>query len=289
MQTYFRYVRVLFACLLGISLLWIGLFGGNVAQAGELADRISTFPSWQTKPPVQAAVGDLFYPEWFRGNWTVTSTLIDLVAPLSPKIVTPGFEGNRQYLDRPMTFQVRFITPVPSPGLASFPFLQPIRTQSKGVVSDRAFNSLSLARAYLGETKDSPIIDVKVDPASPNRQITLLKGDRQLVSIVTGRATETPAPGQFITTEMFQQVFRGLPQPYLNQVETTTAYQKMSGSNPRFQADQITAIYLSPQDPNYFQTGQPTFGLQSNFPLEVLQERPVALYRYHLVFSQTTH
>jgi hypothetical protein len=45
-------------------------------------------------------------------------------------------------------------------------------------------------------------------------------------------------------------------------------------ANPNYQlkdsnnisAEQITAIYLSPQDPDYFKAG----------------DRPVALYRYHL-------
>ena len=52
-------------------------------------------------------------------------------------------------------------------------------------------------------------------------------------------------------------------QIYLNEVETTTAYElKQTG----IEANQVTAIYLYPQDPNYFQANS----------------RPVALYRYQL-------
>jgi hypothetical protein len=79
---------------------------------------------------------------------------------------------------------------------------------------------------------------------------------------------EAPAVDQFITTELFQQVFRGTDQPYLNQVETTTDYHRQADSAMPIVADQITAIYLSPKDPNYFKAG----------------ETPVALYRYKLEF-----
>ncbi|MBW4542643.1 MAG: hypothetical protein KME43_26465 [Myxacorys chilensis ATA2-1-KO14] len=99
----------------------------------------------------------------------------------------------------------------------------------------------------------------------------MLRDDYQLTSTITGRATETPNAKEFITTEVFQQVFRGAAQPYLNQVETTTAYQHHDEAR-MIDADQITAIYLSPQDPDYFKAG----------------EAPVALYRYRLEFYPPT-
>lgn len=213
--------------------------------AGALFDRVATFPDWHNKPPVDRATGDLIYPNWIAGTWRVKSTLIDLVAPLAPEIVTPGFESNREYVNQPIEFDVRFAE------------------QSKGVIADRAFNGLNIARAYLG---DRAVLSVKVDPNSPNKQITVLKSDRILTSTITGRATETPATDQFITSEIFQQVFRGAAQPYLNQVETTTAYKYLLA---KIVADQITAIYLSPQDPDFFKAGN----------------TPVALYRYCLEFT----
>lgn len=156
---------------------------------------------------------------------------------------------------------MRFVqekTPVPA--LKIIP-----QTNSKSaVVADRAFNGLNLARAYLGDA----VLSVKVDPNSPNRQITFLRGERQLVSIVTARATETTPDGKFITTEVFQQLFKGGGRPYFNTVESTTAYRKLPTSNPAIEADQVTAVYLSPQDPDYFTAGS----------------RPVALYRYRLEF-----
>jgi hypothetical protein len=250
----------------------------GVALAGSLSDRLAQFPHWQTLPPLTAAQGDLSYPDWFAGTWTVTTTLVDLVAPLAPDLTTPGFDSNRQYLNQPITFQARF---VPAISVTLARRLSAVPTERKAftpkIVADRAFNGLNLANAYLKSDQksvESPVLAVKVDPTNPNRQITLLRPDRQLVSTVTGRATETPRANHFITTELFQQEFRGLPQPYFNRVETTTDYQqqtsRIEAAQPAIVADQITAIYLSPQDPNYFQAG----------------DRPVALYRYRLEFKR---
>ncbi|MEH2287793.1 DUF6816 family protein [Nostoc sp.] len=243
-------------------LLFFFLSCGGEAIAGELSQRLANFPQWEKLTSVQPASGDLVYPKWMAGTWKVTSTLVDLAAPLAP-IVTPGFEGNRRQLNQPVSFLVRFVKEQPSiAGLKVFPqrdYKSPI------LVADRAFNSLNLARAYLG---DEAVLLVKVDPDSPNRQITFLRSSRQLVSIVTARATETTLDSKFVTTEVFQQLFKGGSRPYLNSVESTTAYHKLSTSNPAIEADQVTAVYLSPQDPDYFKAGS----------------RPVALYRYRLEF-----
>jgi len=98
----------------------------------------------------------------------------------------------------------------------------------------------------------------------------------QTSSIVTERATETTSDGKFIATEVFQQLFKGGSRPYFNSVESTISYYKLPTSHPAIEADQVTAVYLSPQDPDYFTAGS----------------RPVALYRYRLEFfpiSNTTN
>ncbi|MBG1263064.1 DUF6816 family protein [Nostoc commune] len=245
-------------CLVASFLLWSG-----DAVAGELSERLANFPQWEKLTSVKPASGDLVYPEWMAGTWKVTSTLVDLAAPLAPEIVTPGFEGNRRQLNQPVSFVVRFVKE--QSHLASLKILPQIDYKSP-IVADRAFNSLNLARAYLG---DEAVLSTKVDPDSPNRQITFLRSSRQLVSIVTARATETIPDGKFITSEVFQQLFKGGSRPYLNSVESTTAYHKLSTFNPAIEADQVTAVYLSPQDPDYFKAGS----------------RPVALYRYRLEFA----
>ncbi len=253
-----------FLCCLGLILacqLW-----GLEVQAGQLENRVAEFPNWVSKPVVQRPKGDLIYPAWMEGTWEVTSTLIDAVAPLAPEITTPGFESNDQYLNQPIHFQVRFQPAIANPQLLPIHFLQNLKTKIPyPVVAERSFNGLNIAKSYLGE---EAILSVKVDPNNPNRQITLLNNNTQLISTVTGRATETLNSHQFIATEVTQQFFRNLNQIYLNEVETTTFYDYASDA---IHADQMTAIYLSPQDPNYFKAGS----------------QPVALYRYQLELTPT--
>ncbi|MEL7332477.1 MAG: DUF6816 family protein [Cyanobacteria bacterium J06560_2] len=261
-------------------LVFVWLVCSAEATADSLTDRQQAFPNWQGKPSVQASEGDLVYPEWMVGRWRMSSTLIDMVAPLAPEIVTPGFEGNRQFLHKAIPAEIRFVRQrvararflnQPLPNLPLPDWLEDDDVETE-VVSDRAFNGLSLARAYLG---DEWVKAVKVDPNDPNRQITFLKDNQQLVSTVTGRRVETPNAGSFATTEVFQQFFRNpkdandTPSVYLNEVENTTVYRKRSDPNFPIGADQITAIYLSPRDPDYFKA----------------KGQPVALYRYQLSFT----
>ncbi|MFB2837094.1 DUF6816 family protein [Floridanema evergladense] len=252
-------------CLVLLSFFWCA-----EVRAGTLNDRLSQFPNWDSKPAISAvkATEDLVYPDWMLGTWNVSSTLVEMVAPLAPDFVTPGFEGNRQFLNKPINFSVRFVgVNEQQSEIKTYPFSQ-LKTQNSKlktirVVADRSFNGLNIARATLG---DRSVLSVNVDRNNPNRQITYLPGKRQLISLVTNRATEQANSEQFIATEISQQIFRSAAQVYLNEVETTTLYQRQINSKAPITAEQITAIYLSPQDPNYFFSN----------------EKPVALYRYHL-------
>ncbi len=262
--------------LIGISILVFILCWQSPVEAGALSDRIAKFPNWENKPPVTVAEGDLIYPSWMAGEWFVTSTLVEMIAPLAPEIVTPGFESNRQYLDKPIQFRVRF-----NPVYKNFQFptsfllfkkqknSEKSKINDNSIVADREFNGLNIAEAILGE---GAVLSVKVDPDNSNRQITVLRGENKLISQVKSRGSEILSPDHFVATEVVQQIFRGESSIYLNEVETTTDY--TAKFNPTvynkkadlIQANQITAIYLSPQDPNYFK----------------VLDHPVALYRYQL-------
>ena len=232
------------------------------AWGGTIAERIQQFPQWNSKPTVDLAKGDLEYPEWMAGNWSVESTLIEKLAPLAPEVISPGFKANDDYIDQAVSFKVRFGTEYYSPPSG---FLSKFKSPIPVVVADRAFNGKKIAEAYLGKEN---VYQVKVDPTDPNRQITLLRGERKLISQVTGRYTETSLTDEFISTEMTQQLFRSPERLYLNEVETTSDYH-LSESG-QITAEQITAIYLSPQDPDYF----------------IAKDNPVALYRYRLMMNK---
>jgi hypothetical protein len=107
----------------------------------------------------------LVYPDWFAGTWTMTSTLVDAIAPLAPDLVTPWFADNQTFLHKPIDAVVRF---VPARVVGGKFLAKPLQVLQK-IVGDRAFNGLSLAKAYLG---NGVVQSVKVDPKNPNRQIT---------------------------------------------------------------------------------------------------------------------
>jgi len=250
--------HLLLSCLL---ILILFSFADSV-WAGTIADRIQQFPQWKSKPIVKLVKGDLKYPEWMAGNWSVESTLIEKSAPLAPEIISPGFVANDNYIDQAIFFKVRFGIEYYSPPSG---ILSKFKSAKPSVVADRVFNGKQIAEAYLGKEN---VYQVKLDPADPNQQITFFRGEKKLISKVTGRDTETPQPDEFISTELTQQLFRSPKILYLNEVETTSNYHFLKPD--KIIAEQITAIYLSPQDPDYFSAG----------------DRPVALYRYQLKMTK---
>lgn len=255
-----RFFKAIEQYLLSIILICLVLLSFTSTAAASLTERIEQFPQWTSKPSLKPAKRDLEYPEWMAGTWNVESTLVEQFAPLAPDIVTPGFKDNQNYLDRAIAFQVRFGKYATPPS----GFLDAFKSYSPAVVADRAFNGKKIAQAYLG---DDNVYRVKVDPDNPNQQITFLKGDRKLISKITARGKEIPTDNRFIATEVTQQLFRSPERLYLNEVETTSSYELLDPEH--ISAEQITAIYLSPQDPDYFTAG----------------DRPVALYHYHLALN----
>jgi hypothetical protein len=244
-------MRWLMAIFLVLGSLWFA----PDAMATNLPQRIAEFPHWSLATDL-IRTGDLTYPDWFAGEWTVTSILREQVAPLAPEVVTPGFERNKVSIDRPYRFQVRFgsATNTVAPGITV------VADKSTVITSDRTFNGEQIANAYLGANAVKSIQTINQPQIV---QITQLQNGTELRSTVSGYLSESIGADSFATTEIDQQVFQGKT-TYLNTVETTTYYHLVSQHH--IAAEQVTAIYLSPQDPDYFKA------LQS----------PVALYRYIL-------
>jgi hypothetical protein len=248
-----------------------GSFSG-AAHAGPLQKRLEQFPDWRSPPILEPARGDLYYPDWMAGQWQVKSTLTDLAAPLAPALTSPGFEASRKLLQQTVTFPVQFgpeqwRAAAPFSGLRS-PFPVGVATpKNLGIVADRAYNGMSLAEATLGKKR---LQSIKIDPRSPNRQVALFENGQSLTTEIGDRGVETPSEREFVSSELYLQTFRSAAQIYFNRVENTTAYRLDALDPSQVEADQVTAIYLSPQDPDYFKA----------------KDRPVALYRYRLTLSR---
>ena len=110
-----------------ICAIAICLSNAQSALAGKLSDRIERFPNWDGAAQVTRHDGELTYPEWFRGQWSATSTLLEQIAPLAPGVVTPGFENNRQYINKPIEFTVQFVPNDPDKNAKSSPLNLPAR------------------------------------------------------------------------------------------------------------------------------------------------------------------
>jgi hypothetical protein len=242
-------MRRLLMLLLVLLLCW-----NDNALAATLQQRITDFPRWSLATNLLTE-GELTYPQWFAGEWQATSILREQVAPLAPAVVTPGFDRNQSNIDRPYQFRVRFgsATTTVAAGIA-------VERESGKIVADRTFNGEQIANAYLGA---NAVKSIRTSDRPQVVQVTKLSNGTELRSTVTGYLSELLGSDGFVTTEVDQQIFQGKT-TYLNTVETTTNY-RLVGKH-HIKAEQVTAIYLSPQDPDYFRALQ----------------RPVALYRYTL-------
>ncbi len=236
-----------------------------LALAENLENRLNSYPNWNHQLSLPKPEQDLVYPQWFEGKWQVTNILKEQIAPFSPQFETPGFSANAQYLDQEVIFPVQFI----SRSLVSQNnrFVPSKVDRTKIIIADRQFNGSAIALAYLGEKN---VKNVTINQNNSTEQITKFGEDNELISTIIGRRQENISEKEFITSEMTRQFFRRVGNIYLNLVETTTKYKLV---DPNYiQAEQVTAVYLSPQDPDYF----------------IAFDKPVALYSYKLNLHKLT-
>ncbi|MGK7944213.1 MAG: DUF6816 family protein [Microcystaceae cyanobacterium] len=231
----------------------------STALADTLNERLTHYPHWHHQPPLTQTTGDIHYPEQFSGTWQVTSTLVEQIAPLAPTITTPGFENNRRYLQQPLTFKVRF---QPESLGASYSWAIPTLLKSAStIIADRSYNATEISRVYLG---DSAILGIESNLKPSPRLITYFPEQKTLISTVMSYEVEAPETNHFITCELTRQEFRQEKGRYRNEVETLTNYLLLEPEH--LEAEQITAIYLTSDDPSYIE----------------IKDQPIALYRYQL-------
>ena len=129
---------------------------------------------------------DLIYPQWFEGNWLVTSQ--DIL----------------NESEKPTTYIVNFF-----------------KNESDLIVGNREKNSESLGKAIFGDT----LIKVVNDPQSINNQITYLKDDFYIDSRITGR-NQIQDDDIFFADELVIQTAHKPGASRINQVETISRFQK---------------------------------------------------------------
>lgn len=175
------------------------------SSPGLLERRLASWPAWSLPAPLpRPDRDDLIWPAWFRGEWEVSSTSADGAEP-------------------PLGWRARF---VPS--------------GNGGAVADRAFNASQIGKALLGDE----LISVRNDPANPNRQVSLLRGDRQLESTVVGRRSARPDGATFLADELTLQVLHGPGAPRISRVEVLGLWQRLEDGS--LSGEQWQARYSSP-------------------------------------------
>lgn len=170
-----------------------------------LERRLASWPAWSLPAPLpRPDRGDLIWPAWFRGEWEVSST--------------PA-EGS----EPPLRWRARFQA-----------------DGEGGAIADRAFNAGEIGKALLGDG----LISVRNDPANPNRQVSLLRGDRQLESTVVGRRSARPDGATFLADELTLQVLHGPRSPRISRVEVLGLWQRLEDGS--ISGEQWQASYASP-------------------------------------------
>jgi hypothetical protein len=205
-----------------IAFILVALLGLWPAQAlaangapGPLGRRLLAWPDWSLPAPLsRPGRSDLIYPDWFAGAWWVYSLE----------------EGSAESIP---PYPVRFL-----------------RDERGAVVGDRAFNATQVGDALLG----GQLLSVASDPANPNRQLALLRGDLELESTVIGRRSQRAAAAGsrgdgFLADELALQVLHGPGGARISRVETLSRYRLVASTPGQelIRADQWQASYPSPE------------------------------------------
>ncbi len=145
---------------------------------------------------------DLIYPNWFEGNWLVTSQ--DLTHKSEDSVV----------------YEVNFY-----------------RNKLNQVIGNRSKNSESIGKAIFGDK----LIKVVNDPQSFNNQIIYLKDDFYIDSRITGR-TQIQDNDIFFADELVIQTAHKPDASRVDQVEAISKFKKCDQVNLKLKDNQKTDI-----------------------------------------------
>ena len=197
-----------------------------------LERRFESWPQWSLPAPLPRPrrKQDLIYPDWFAGEWQVTSEALN-------------DSGDSIADDQPLQHEVRFL-----------------HNRRHELVGDRPFNAASVGKALLGDQ----LLSVEQDPDQVNRQLARFRDDVLLETTVIGRReTSSDASSDFFSDELVLQILHGPGAPRLSRIETLTHYVRC-GVN--ICADQRQVSHAGPG----LKTDQTLEGRSSRFRLTLI-------------------
>jgi len=164
------------------------VFASNNFQIKEFLDnREQTWPNWKLSNLQSSNIKkDLIYPNWFKGEWIVTS------------------ENLQNSLDIPLIYSVSFN-----------------ENESGEIVGNRSKNAKSIGKAIFGER----LKQVKDDPKSFNNQVTYLSDNEYIESRITER-NQIYDDDLFFADEFAIQTVHKPEASRINQVEVLSKFYK---------------------------------------------------------------
>ncbi len=201
--------------LIAQQVVWAETILDN-SKIDSLFKRKLDWPEWSLPGPFKYSQlkKDLIYPSFFQGDWKVISIELNHTGP------------------NIISYLVRFN-----------------KDSFGNVISDRTYNSMSIGKEIFG----NELLDVKIDPLSPNRQLAIFKDSEFLETTIIGRNQGFSRDGIYLTDELSLQNFHSSSSTSrINQVETLSQYQYCKDLGIHFQnvtedpicAEQWQAMYI---------------------------------------------
>eukprot|EP00741_Cyanophora_paradoxa_P007255 tig00001095_g7018.t1 len=244
----------------GLGLL---LAPGQARAAGSLEQRFAQ--NILANPGTARFPSELYYPDWFEGEWEVSATCTGFEAPQGEGYVDEEtLRTGRLDVERgPVRYLLSFYT------LAQAPFGSPAsiggvlgrRGAGGRVVGDRAANMEAITNAYAGRRI---VRKVTYDPGQPTRLSVQLLGSNRCEIYLNKRAGEEAAgeAGSYYTSESLRQILlRAENDPRVTDYELLTRWRRDADDPAFVSATQKIAVYMTPLDGRFFETGGKNVGL----------------------------
>eukprot|EP00242_Pyramimonas_sp_CCMP2087_P003111 CAMPEP_0198231456 /NCGR_PEP_ID=MMETSP1445-20131203/115211_1 /TAXON_ID=36898 /ORGANISM="Pyramimonas sp., Strain CCMP2087" /LENGTH=374 /DNA_ID=CAMNT_0043912071 /DNA_START=94 /DNA_END=1218 /DNA_ORIENTATION=- len=256
----------------------VSLFGSAAAALWALPESSASAENWGARDlselmtsrvvtnPGNAFSGpsQLYFPDWFEGEWHATSTFAAFDAPLGRRFVPKGaleaVNAPVEYggLGSVVEYDLRFYAPPDNelgpPTAFGFANGKPPRNK---VVADRKFNTRATTNAFMGF---GAVQRVEYDPVtSPTKLVVQLAeltpdmqpiGQKRVELYINNRSAQIVDDHTFLCSEFYRQVGVGVRRVDMTDYELLTKYVRRPDGS--IHASQRSVVYLQPQDDLFF-------------------------------------